>query len=63
MQKFFPANYCEEINYVAEEEAKNNKYENGVDEQSVSYCHNEQYNSYYGIININGFPLFRCRQT
>ena len=33
-QKFFPANYCEEINYVAEEEAKNNKYENGVDEES-----------------------------
>lgn len=33
-QKFFPANYCEEINYVAEEEAKNNKYMNGVDEES-----------------------------
>lgn len=28
-QKFFPANYCEEINYVAEEEAKMNKFQNG----------------------------------
>ena len=34
-QKFFPANYCEEINYVAEEEQDVNEDEmNGEDDDS-----------------------------
>ena len=34
-QKFFPANYCEEINYVAEEEQDVNEDEmNGEDDTS-----------------------------